>query len=194
MDEVWAMLCEPFAEEALGWRIEGFSRDRKRALVARCATVEAVLERLDEVVGPQGWQDSYELLPSKERHAVKCRLTILGVSKEALGEGETLQAAFADALRQAAAKFGIGRVPAERRWVELDPESGQPSLGRGEEEAAAKPEAQVLIDRLMERLKAAGLGKQAAQIVLKYGGYGRHPEETRKLYGELRALLKGHVS
>jgi hypothetical protein len=27
--------------------------------------------------------------------------------------------------------------------------------------------------------------------VTKYGGYGKTPEETRRLYGELRALLKG---
>jgi len=27
--------------------------------------------------------------------------------------------------------------------------------------------------------------------VNKYGGYGKTPEETRKLYGELRNLLKG---
>ena len=35
------------------------------------------------------------------------------------------------------------------------------------------------------------LGKEAARIVTKYGGYGKTPEETRRLYGELRALLKG---
>ena len=48
-----------------------------------------------------------------------------------------------------------------------------------------------LIDQLLERLKEKGLGKEAARIVNKYGGYGKTPEETRKLYGELRNLLKG---
>ncbi|MER3483234.1 MAG: DNA repair protein Rad52, partial [Meiothermus sp.] len=48
-----------------------------------------------------------------------------------------------------------------------------------------------LIDRLIERLKEAGLGKQAAQIITRHGGYGKTPDETRRVYGELRALLKG---
>ncbi|RIH92297.1 hypothetical protein Mgrana_01848 [Meiothermus granaticius NBRC 107808] len=61
----------------------------------------------------------------------------------------------------------------------------------GAEGEPAKPEPQELIDRLMERLKEAGLGKQAALIVNKYSGYGKTPDETRRLYGELRALLKG---
>ncbi|MCS7059458.1 MAG: Rad52/Rad22 family DNA repair protein [Meiothermus sp.] len=199
MDELWQMLGEPFPPEDLSWRVEAVSKDGKRVLLARCVDVQAVLDRLDEVLGPQGWQDHYELLQVPGvggRYAVKCRLTIQGVSKEDVGEGESLQAAFADALRQAALKFGVGRFLAgERRWVDRELEGAPQTLPEGASgPSSEKLEPQVLIDRLLERLKQAGLGRQAAQIVVKYGGYGKHPEETRRLYGELRALLKGSTS
>jgi len=42
---------------------------------------------------------------------------------------------------------------------------------------------------LVARLREAGKGREAAALVVKYGGYGADPEATRKLYGELRALL-----
>jgi hypothetical protein len=122
-----------------------------------------------------------------------------GVTKEDVGEGDSLKAAFSDALKRAAVKFGVGRYlyRLEKQWVDYDPEKGRftpPTLpepqeaGEPEEE---KPEAYRLIDQLLERLKEKGLGKEAAKIVTKYGGYGKTPEETRRLYGELRALLKG---
>ncbi|MCX8087953.1 MAG: Rad52/Rad22 family DNA repair protein [Meiothermus ruber] len=217
MNDVWDMLSEPFAPEELQWRVEALSKDKRRALITPFVRHSAVLERLDEVAGIQGWQDSYEVVQIPARadgfYAVKCRLTIMDVAKEDVGEGNSLKAAFADALVRAAAKFGIGRYP--RQWVDYDPVGEKfvpPQLdGIGEDYqrpdlevqpsqpapppiSEAKPEPQELIDRLIERLRQAGLGKQAALIVMKYGGYGKHPEETRKLYGELRALLKGQAS
>lgn len=217
MNDVWDMLSEPFAPEELQWRVEALSKDKRKALIAPYVRHSAVLERLDEVAGVQGWQDSYQVLqiPAQTEgvFAVKCRLTIMDTAKEDVGEGSSLKAAFAEALVRAAAKFGIGRYP--HQWVDYDPVGEKfipPQLdGMGEDyqqldlevrppqplptsQSEAKPEPQELIDRLIERLRQAGLGKQAAIIVMKYGGYGKHPEETRKLYGELRALLKSQAS
>lgn len=211
MNDVWDMLLEPFPPEEMLWRVEALSKDKRKALVVPFVSHSALLDRLDEVLGPQGWQDSYEVLQVQPNLcAVKCRLTILNTSKEDLGEGDSLKAAFAEALVRAAAKFGVGRrqTQLEQQWVDYDASTGQfnppgtetpsqpPQSGRHERASASegKPEPQELIDRLLERLKQAGLGKQAAQIVVKYGGYGKHPEETRKLYGELRALLKSQAS
>ncbi len=211
MNDVWDMLHEPFPPEEMQWRVEALSKDKRKALVVPLVNHSALLDRLDEVLGPQGWQDSYEVLQAQPNlYAVKCRLTILDTSKEDLGEGSSLKAAFAEALVRAAGKFGIGRHHAqlEQQWVDYDPSTGQftppsaeapaqppqPSPHKHSPSNEGKPEPQELIDRLLERLKQAGLGKQAAQIVVKYGGYGKHPEETRKLYGELRALLKSQAS
>jgi hypothetical protein len=221
MNDVWDMLSEPFPPEELQWRVEALSKDKRRALVAPYLDTRAVLDRLDEVVGTHGWQDSYEVLHTPTdaagHYAVKCRLTVMDISKEDVGEGESFKAAFSDALKRTAVKFGVGRFlyRLEKQWVDHDPETGKfipPQVHVGtaahrshtlevpappdatSPPAEAKPEPQELIDRLIERLKEAGLGKQVAQIVMKYGGYGKHPDETRKLYGELRALLKGRAS
>ncbi len=213
MDEVWQKLSEPFPPGEVQWRIEALSRDKKRALVVPYVDARTVLDRLDRAVGPEGWQDAYEVLADAERTVkdergerrerlveVKCRLTVLGVTKEDVGEGDSLKAAFSDALKRAAVKFGVGRYlyRLEKQWVDYDPEKGRftpPRLPEppGEETPPEeeKPEAYRLIDQLLERLKERGLGKEAAKIVTKYGGYGKTLEETKRLYGELRALLKG---
>lgn len=52
-----------------------------------------------------------------------------------------------------------------------------------------RPDGHLVIDRLLERLKAEGLGKEAARLVVMHHGYGRTPEEGRELYGKLRGLL-----
>lgn len=212
MDEVWRKLAEPFPPGEVQWRIEALSRDKKRALVVPYVDARTVLDRLDRVVGPEEWQDAYEVLADVERTVqdergerrerlveVKCRLTILGVTKEDVGEGDSLKAAFSDALKRAAVKFGVGRYlyRLEKQWVDYDAEKGRftpPHLPEAEEppaETEEKPEAYRLIDQLVERLKEKGLGREVAKIITKYGGYGKTPEETRRLYGELRALYKG---
>ncbi len=188
--DLWLALAEPFPEQEIQWRVEAVSKDKKRALVVPYVDARAVLDRLDEVVGPEGWFDAYEpLVLEKGAYQVKCRLTVLGVTKEDVGEGESLKAAFSDALKRAAVKFGVGRhlYRMEKTWVPYDERTGRFSPpGR----AGEKPEPQELIDRLVERLRQAGKGREAARILTRYGGYGRTPEETRRLYGELRALLK----
>lgn len=217
----WDSLAQPFPPGEVQWRIEALSKDKRRALVVPYVDARTVLDRLDEVLGAEGWQDSYEvLLAESGNYGVKCRLSLLDISKEDVGEGDSLKAAFSDALKRAAVKFGIGRYlyRLDKQWVDYDPESERfeaPRLEKvdklepTEDHKAAeaerapspakapaptpevKPEPQELIDRLMERLKESGLGKQAAQVITKYGGYGKTPDETRRLYGELRALLKG---
>ncbi|MFW8423642.1 hypothetical protein ACOIC1_28595, partial [Klebsiella pneumoniae] len=86
-------------------------------------------------------------------------------------------------------KFGVGRYlyRLEKQWVDYDPGKGRftppklPEPSPGEEEGLEeeKPEAYRLIDQLLERLKEKGLGKEAAKIVTRYGGYGKTPEETK---------------
>ena len=140
MDEVWRKLAEPFPPGEVQWRVEALSRDKKRALVVPYVDARTVLDRLDKVVGPEGWHDAYEVLSDAERLVkdergerrerlceVKCRLTVLGVTKEDVGEGDSLKAAFSDALKRAAVKFGVGRYlyRLEKQWVDYDPEKGR---------------------------------------------------------------------
>ncbi len=68
--------------------------------------------------------------------------------------------------------------------------SGQVPAAGGEGQTAGS-EGQAVIQRLIDRLNAEGLGREAAKLVVEYHGYGRTPEEARELYGRLRALLVG---
>ena len=92
-------------------------------------------DRLDEVLGPRNWQDEYECLPGG---SVTCKLKIrlddewitkmdVGSAAEHMDEGDRRKAAFSDALKRAAVKFGIGRYlyRVGGQWVEYDPHKRQ---------------------------------------------------------------------
>jgi hypothetical protein len=89
----------------------------QRVLARAAVDVQAIQDRLDEVVGVEGWQDDYECLPNG---AVVCRLRLrLGgawVAKSDVGRAEAasslddpLRNSFHIAFQRAAQKFGIGR-------------------------------------------------------------------------------------
>jgi hypothetical protein len=106
-----------------------------RALAVPFVDARVIQDRLDDVLGVMGWQDSYECLPDG---SVVCRLKVrLGkewITKEDVGgqseqpdEGDRRKAAFSDALKRAAVKFGIGRYlyRLKPQWVDYDPQKRQ---------------------------------------------------------------------
>jgi hypothetical protein len=103
-----------------------------RALALAYVDARAIQDRLDEVLGVMGWQDDYECLSDG---SVVCRLRLrlgeewvtkvdVGGPSEQPDGGDRLKAAFSDALKRAAVKFGVGRylyrLPAQ--WVDYDPQ------------------------------------------------------------------------
>jgi hypothetical protein len=91
-----------------------------------------------------------------------------------------------------AGRFEAGGV--EAGGVEAVPSDGGAFDARQDGEPApdtgpARSEGQQVIERLVERLRAEGLGREAATLVVEHGGYGRSPEEARELYRRLRELL-----
>ncbi|MEY4530403.1 MAG: hypothetical protein RLZZ156_1124 [Deinococcota bacterium] len=118
-------LTELFPLEAIEWRLESRSRDQRRALVRPVLSAKTVTDRLETVVGTANWSDFYTNLPGSR---VACRLTILGVTKEAISAALEPELAYNDALVRAAAKFGVGRA-LERivgTWVDWDDNCQQP--------------------------------------------------------------------
>ena len=124
-----AALSEPFKPGEVKFKPQSVRNNRCLAM----AYIDARLiqDRLDEVLGVENWQDHYEILTDG---SVMCRLRInLGgrwITKADVGSpsdqpdsGDRLKAAFSDALKRAAVKFGIGRylsrLPAQ--WVDYDP-------------------------------------------------------------------------
>jgi hypothetical protein len=106
-----------------------------RALALAYVDARSIQDRLDEVLGVEGWQDNYKCLTDG---SVVCRLRLrlgnewvtkvdVGGPSEQPDGGDRLKAAFSDALKRAAVKFGIGRylyrLPAQ--WVDYDPQKRQ---------------------------------------------------------------------
>jgi hypothetical protein len=106
-----------------------------RALALGYVDARVIQDRLDEVLGVEGWQDEYECLPDG---SVICRLRLrigdewvtkmdVGGPSEQPDGGDRMKAAFSDALKRAAVKFGVGRylyrLPSQ--WVDYDPHKRQ---------------------------------------------------------------------
>lgn len=122
-------LAVPFDPSEVKWKPQAVSGNRCLAICYVDARV--IQDRLDEVLGVMGWQDSYECLPDG---AVVCRLRIridsewiekmdVGSPSEQPDEGDRRKASFSDALKRAAVKFGIGRYLYRLggQWVDYDP-------------------------------------------------------------------------
>src|SRR5262245_17027892 len=102
-----------------------------RAMVLTYVDARVIQDRLDEVLGTRNWQDDYECLPDG---SVLCRLKIrvggewltkvdVGGPSEQPDTGDRVKAAFSDALKRAAVKFGIGRYlyRLPQVWCDYDP-------------------------------------------------------------------------
>jgi hypothetical protein len=128
--ELMSALAAHFAPEQLHFKpacVKG-----NRALALPYVDARAIQDRLDEVLGVAGWMDEYEPLP--DGSGVVCKLrcllgdtwitkTDVGGPSEQPDGGDRLKAAFSDALKRAAVKFGVGRylyrLPSQ--WCDYDP-------------------------------------------------------------------------
>jgi hypothetical protein len=137
LDEALRELRRPPAPAAVKFKLQAVSRDGDSAQVACYVDARLVLDRLDLVCG-QNWRASFDTGPevlapvakAKEGERilyVRCRLTVFGVTREDVGEGDTPKAAFSDALKRAAVHFGIGRAlyAMASPWLEKGPGAGQ---------------------------------------------------------------------
>ena len=133
IDAVAQDLAAPFDASEVKFKPQHVTGNR--ALVVPFVDARVIQDRLDEVLGVMGWQDRYKCLPDG---SVVCRLRIrLGaewITKEDVGgqseqpdEGDRRKAAFSDALKRAAVKFGIGRYlyRLKPQWVDYDPQKKQ---------------------------------------------------------------------
>src|SRR2546422_1160178 len=126
-------LAEPF--DATEVRFKPAVVSGNRALALAYVDARVIQDRLDDVLGVDGWQDDYEC---REDGSVVCRLRLrlgeewitkvdVGGPSEQPDGGDRLKAAFSDALKRAAVKFGIGRylyrLPSQ--WCDYDPPKRQ---------------------------------------------------------------------
>ena len=132
-DSYSSALSGPFDPKEVKFKPQSVKGNRAMALAyIDCRVVQ---DRLDAVLGVEGWMDEYEILPEG---SVVCKLRLklgddwvvksdVGSPSEQPDGGDRLKAAFSDALKRAAIKFGIGRylyrLPAV--WADYDPAKRQ---------------------------------------------------------------------
>lgn len=111
LNAIHSKLCKPFAAALVELKPGATTKDQSRALCMPFVDSRAYQTRLDRVVGPEGW--SVEYRPLSDR-AVLCRLTVLGVTREDVGECNTSDenastSAVAQSFKRACSAFGLGR-------------------------------------------------------------------------------------
>lgn len=121
-------LRDPFPLASLGFKPQMVKNNR--ALAVPYIDARDVAQRLDDVVGIENWSDDYVPLGDGQ---VMCKLSVciggkwvtkcdVGGESEQPDKGDREKAAFSDALKRAAVKFGIGRylysMPSQ--WCDYD--------------------------------------------------------------------------
>jgi Rad52/22 family double-strand break repair protein len=108
--DIFAALAAPFASEEVKIRSQAGKQ-------LHYITARTVMNRLDEVVGPENWWDDYVPL----EHSVLCKLSVRLPDGQVLTKadaggyagmadpGDDDKSGYADAFKRAAVKFGIGR-------------------------------------------------------------------------------------
>jgi hypothetical protein len=123
----FSKLNAPFEPRKISWRVGSTTADKKRGMALAYIDARDVMERLDEVCGPAGWQCQY---PHADGKKTVCSIGIK-VGEEwiwkADGAGdsdvEAEKGALSDAFKRAAVRWGVGRYlyDVDTPWVELVP-------------------------------------------------------------------------
>lgn len=119
-------LKAPFEKDCVGVKIQSLSKDKTKAMLVCYIQHTYFYNRLDSV--DPDW--SSEIVSTKRviekterseyaRVFVRMKMTVKGVSRENVGEGEDLKSATSDAMKRVAMLFGVGRYmyDTETVWV-----------------------------------------------------------------------------
>ena len=122
--EVLRELRRPFTVQAIRFKPQVVSKGDgpKRAMATFYIDARLAAERLNTVVGPEHWSDTYRVLfeadaaaHAKFQFPVECSLTVFDVTKVDVGvyqssaaDDKAVKSAYSDALKRAAVKFGVG--------------------------------------------------------------------------------------
>lgn len=127
--EIFDKLSQPFSQRALEWKVGRKNQDRTLGIALPFLKFQAVASRLDEVLGPQNWDNTYKPGPAG---GVVCniRLRIDGewLSKENGAENtdyEPVKGGLSDAFKRAAVMWGIGRYLYNYRAVAVPLDENQ---------------------------------------------------------------------
>lgn len=127
-DDIYTKLAAEFPRDQVSWRAQNVTQQGDKAMALAYIDARDVMDRLDSVLGPDGWQDRYEVHGDKTICYLSIRaplptpaegmtLDLSLIHREWLtkadGAGDTQveeeKGAISGAFKRAAVKFGIGR-------------------------------------------------------------------------------------
>lgn len=114
---IWDRLAEPFNPSCVEWKPGVMAKDKTSALAMAYIDARSVMARLDEVVGPANWQDSYHTEGGRTICTIQLRVQHPDGSYEWIGKSdgsgdsqvEAEKGGISGAFKRAAVKWGIGR-------------------------------------------------------------------------------------
>ena len=157
MDEIMAKLQAPFAPSEIEWRVGNTTKDKDKGMALAYVTNRAIQNRLDEVFGVFGWQNSFKEWRNSSQ---LCGISVLHEGQWITkwdgaddSDFESTKGGLSDAMKRAAYQWGIGRYlyKLEAQWMPIKqqgksyvltktPNLPQWALPEGCEKTKAKPE------------------------------------------------------
>lgn len=172
MSEIFERLSAPFPLEAISWRVGSTNKnsakgeDDLKGQALAYIDARDVMDRLDDVCGPDGWQCRYSHANGK----TVCDLGIWTPERgewvwKADGAGDTdyeaEKGALSDAFKRAAVRWGVGRYlyGLSAPWVKIK--------ARGKSFVIVDEENAKLLDYLKRHTDAAEWGSPGERVTLK---------------------------
>jgi len=205
-------LSAEFPKDAVHWRIQGKPYERQGQFSGMAlAYIDArdVMDRLDEVCGPDRWQNQYDETPSGR---IVCQIGILAGDNwvwKSDGAGNTAvegeKGGISDALKRAAVNWGIGRYlyRLDSPWVKcsVNQKNGKTYWKKWDEDPWSKvksvgytqtPPEQSTATRgeMRDRLKAAIMGQSTEDGLNKLWSQATFQAEFDKLPEPMQGELK----
>lgn len=127
--DIFAALAAEFPRERVSWRAQSMTGDGTKAMALAYIDARDVMDRLDEVVLPENWQDRYEFHGPRTICYLSIRIDGEWITKaDGAGDSdvEAEKGAISDALKRAAVKWGIGRYlySLDAPWVPCESKEG----------------------------------------------------------------------
>lgn len=125
MTDIFEQLKAEFPREAISWRAQSVTKDGTKAMALAYIDARDVMNRLDDVLGPDGWQCRYPHANGKTVCEIGIRVGEEWIWKaDGAGDSdiEAEKGALSDAFKRAAVRWGIGRYlyDLDSPWVDCE--------------------------------------------------------------------------
>ncbi|WP_287257722.1 Rad52/Rad22 family DNA repair protein [Mesorhizobium sp.] len=187
-------LKEPFEPDRISWRVGSTMKDKSKGMALAYIDARDVMQRLDDVCGPENWQCDYPHAGTKTVCRIGIKLNDEWVWKSN-GAGDTdiesEKGALSDAFKRAAVLWGIGQYlyDLESPWVTLDTQTGND--GKVYVKGIAKHEF-TRLHKLLGGKSSSQLGKEEEWTAFQNDLWGcQSVVAIEGLYKELRKTWSG---